>query len=172
MRPVGCIRLRADMRAPTFQRALHFGLLAMISKWNGNIAGAVIQMVANRSPACAGSVYYLFERLDGLRSGSARMLSGPFVHLPNMLGLTIYPQELRTVRKPPLRHQFSLAADGPHSASNVYVHVGKLPLQFSNKRVKGRGRRDTFPCFETRLLSAVSNMAPAKIGTNLNQHTG
>ncbi|WP_146606211.1 hypothetical protein [Mesorhizobium kowhaii] len=78
------------MRTPTFQRALHFGLLVMISKRNGNIAGAVIQMVADSSPATAGSVYDLFERLGGLRWSSARMLNDPRVHLANMLGLSVY----------------------------------------------------------------------------------
>lgn len=159
MRPAGCIPFKDDMRTPTLQRALDFGLLVKISMWNGNIAGAVIQMVTNRSPALAGLVYYLFERIGNLRLSSARMLNDPRVHLANMLGLTIYPQELRPVRKPPLRHQFSLSADCPHTASSTYGHVGKLALKFSNKPREGRRRRDTFPCFETRRLSTVSNMA-------------
>ena len=172
MRPAGCISFQDDVCTPILQRAVHFGLLVRISMWNGNIAGAVIQMVANRSPASAGPVYYLFERLGRLRSGSARMLSDPLVHLGNMLGLTIYPQELRPVRKPPLRHQFGLAADRAHSAGRMYGHVGKLALEFANKARKGRRRRDTFPCFEARPLNTVSNMAAAKIGTNLNRRTG
>ncbi|MER9298754.1 hypothetical protein NKI38_19985 [Mesorhizobium sp. M0621] len=160
------------MRTPVSKRALHFALLVMISMRDGNITGDVIQVVANSGPTSACTVYDLFERIGSLRLSSMRMLSGPRIHLGDMLGWTIYPKELRPVRKPPLRHQFSLAADCPHSASCMNGHVGKLALQLCNKPVNGRRRRDTFPCFEARRFDTMPNMATAKIGTNLSRCMG
>lgn len=86
MRPTGCISLQYDMCTPVSKRALHFTLLVMISMRDGNITGAVIQVVANSGPTSACTVYDPFERIGRLRLSSMRMLSGPRIHLGDMLG--------------------------------------------------------------------------------------